>query len=167
MQALKSRKLELQLQTLEHLIAPRKEQEAKALRPVISRRENHIVNASESGKAEITDPVVLLRIDHSYKLGMTAEELYEVTRGDWKITPERHFISPRYAIAVAFRVIREVYEIHEWHPVHRSIWYKGGTGYGRQCFDGVVASDKAELIGKSVESYIHPRSSSTIKYVNC
>lgn len=167
LQGLKSRKLELELQRLEHLISPRKEQNVVAPTPVVPQLRKQSIGTSSILEAEITEPMVLLRIDNSYRMRMTAEELYEVTRGDWKIAPEKHFIQPQYAIAVAFRVIREVYEIHDWHPLLISKWYVGGTGYGRQRFDGVVASDKGDLIGKRVESYIHPRSSSPITYVNC
>ena len=167
LQQLKSRKQELELQRLGHLISARREKSAKASKPVIRSHDQQAIIASGIGEVDIADPVVLVRIDRSFKLGMTAEELYEETRGDWTIAPDKHLVQPRYAIAVAFRVIREVYEIHAWHPVHKSKWYKGGEGYGRQRFDGIIASDKAELISKSVERYIHPRSSSTITYVNC
>jgi hypothetical protein len=162
LQELKSRKLELELQRLEHLISPKKEQAALVSKPVMVQRERPAVTPSETEEAEIGDSVLLLRIDRSYRFGMTAEELYEATRGDWAITPKKRSIKPRYAMAVVSFIIREVYEIDDWHPVPMSSW-----GPGRWRFDGIVALDQSNFIGKSVQSYINRRSSNPAKYVNC
>jgi hypothetical protein len=130
--------------------------------PVVIRCEEQYVKNNNIEEAEIEDPVVLLRIDRSYIFGIMAEELYEATRGDWAITPEKRFIKPRYAMAVVSFIIREIYIIDAWHPVPASPW-----GPGRWQFNGTIASDKADFIGKSVQSYINRRSSNPVRYVNC
>ena len=162
LQQLKSRKQELELQRLEHLLSPRKEKTAKPSRLVLSQHKRQIVNSAESGEAEITDPVVLVRINNSYKTGMTAEELYEAARGDWAIAPDKRSVKPQYAIAVVDFAIVEVYAIDDWSPAEGSSW-----GLGRWQFDGTIATEKAHFIGKTVRSYINVRSSNPVKYINC
>lgn len=49
----------------------------------------------------------------SYKEGMSAEALYEATRGVWIGVPKQD-ASFRYAFAVHKKVVKEVYEIEKW-----------------------------------------------------
>ncbi|MCE7983039.1 MAG: hypothetical protein DYG89_17785 [Caldilinea sp. CFX5] len=62
----------------------------------------------------IHEPVILITINRLYRRGMSAEELYEVTRGNWVIGQRR--AQAKYAFAVYNGIIREVYEIHRWQP---------------------------------------------------
>lgn len=48
---------------------------------------------------------------------MTPLELYEATRGTWKLGERRK--GARYAFALFEGVVREVYEIEAWHPRRR------------------------------------------------
>ena len=66
---------------------------------------------------EIDVPVILIRINHLYRYGMSADELYDATRGIWRVNPELH--QPKYAFSVYRGIVREVYEIKKW--------YKAGT----------------------------------------
>ena len=63
---------------------------------------------------EIREPAVLIRINDLYRAGMTAMELYDATRGVWKLGANRE--KAKYAFAVFAGVIREVYEIRQWLP---------------------------------------------------
>ena len=158
-----SDKVEAELKRLEEIVSSTIPLPSSvATRPTLVYRARQSAILEDIEEADITDPVVLLRIDRSYRFGITAAELYEATRGNWAITPEKRFIKPRYAMAVVSFVIREVYIIDDWHPVPASLW-----GPGRWQFDGTVASEKAEFIGKSVQSYINRRSSNPVRYVNC
>ena len=38
-------------------------------------------------RVDIEDPVLLIRISQRYEPGMSAQELYEATRGIWKLSP--------------------------------------------------------------------------------
>ena len=136
--------------------------ETAVTRPPLVYRARQSAILEDIEEADITDPVVLLRIDRSYRFGIPAAELYEATRGDWVMTPDKRSIKPRYAMAVVSFIIREVYIIDGWRPVPTSPW-----GPGRWQFDGTVASDKTGFIGKSVQSYINRRSSNPVRYVNC
>ncbi len=64
--------------------------------------------------AEITEPVILITINRLFRRGMSAEELYEVTRGKWAIGTRRN--KAKYAFAVNKGIIREVYGIERWLP---------------------------------------------------
>jgi hypothetical protein len=118
----------------------------------------------------IDDPVILIRINKRYRHGMTVQELYEVTRGVWKLGHKRE--RARFAFAVFEGVVREVYEIHSWHEA-------GTTPYetrakedvslaGRWEFIGVRAPDEIrnKYFGYSVAEYFSQGAQNPIVYVN-
>jgi hypothetical protein len=45
---------------------------------------------------------------------MTPVELYDATRGVWRVNPSRH--KAKYAFAVYEGIVKEVYEIKAWFP---------------------------------------------------
>jgi hypothetical protein len=59
-------------------------------------------------------PALLIRINRLYRHNMTPQELYEATRGVWKL--DARCTKARYAFAVFEGLVREVYEIESWHP---------------------------------------------------
>jgi hypothetical protein len=59
--------------------------------------------------------IVLIRVNQSYRSGMPPSELYEITRGIWKISDSRRN-SLQFACAVYAGVVREVYKIERWFP---------------------------------------------------
>lgn len=62
---------------------------------------------------DVIDPALLIRINRQFKYGMSAESLYESTRGIWVIGERRN--RAKYAMAIYAGVVREVYEIESWH----------------------------------------------------
>ena len=60
-------------------------------------------------QAEITDPVMLVRIHRPFRPGMSDVALYEATRGVWKVGTLRE--RARYALTVHQGVVLEVFEI--------------------------------------------------------
>lgn len=68
---------------------------------------------------KITDPVILIRVNQLYRHGMRAEELYEITRGVWKLDFERAS-AMKYVFAVYEGVVREVYEVEKWQAAQIS-----------------------------------------------
>lgn len=62
---------------------------------------------------DITDNLVVIKINKSYHKGMTRRELYEYTRGYWRRKIES-VSSAKYALAVVFGVVKEVYAIDYW-----------------------------------------------------
>ena len=125
----------------------------------------------DAAPADIDDAVLLIRINQLYRYGITAQELYEATRGVWKIGKRRE--GTRYACAVFHSVVREVYEIEAWFPA-------GSTAYstrpvdevrvaGRWEFTGRVAGQavRERYLSKSVASYLPNSSQNPLRYVNC
>ena len=64
--------------------------------------------------AQIDDDALLIRVNQLYRYGMTPEELYEATRGVWKLGRRREGV--HYALAVFRGVVREVYRVDAWFP---------------------------------------------------
>jgi hypothetical protein len=63
----------------------------------------------------ITEPCIAVTINKSYPDGMTAQELYDATRGHWKVSLDRARAA-RYVLAVNRGQIMEVYAVEEWLP---------------------------------------------------
>jgi uncharacterized protein len=66
-------------------------------------------------EANITEPSIIIRPNQLYHSGMSDEELYDATRGIWKLGERRK--KARYVFAVFQGIILDVYKIKgEWHP---------------------------------------------------
>ena len=118
----------------------------------------------------IRHPVILIRVTQLYRHGMSAQALYEITRGIWLLSPERA-AAARYAFAVFEGVVREVYAIGQWYPAG-STKYKTRTGLrikGRWEFTGKVAPDavRQRYVDRSVASYFPRGSRAPFQYVGC
>lgn len=68
---------------------------------------------------ELSDPAIAFGINRLFRPHMSAEELYEATRGVWRANGKRRDAA-KYAFAVFRGVVREVYEIAEWEPADPS-----------------------------------------------
>jgi hypothetical protein len=68
---------------------------------------------------KITDPAILIRVNQLYRHGMPAAELYDITRGVWRLVFERAS-AMKYVFAVYEGVVREVYEVAKWQPAQTS-----------------------------------------------
>jgi len=109
----------------------------------------------------ITEPVILLTVNRLYRRNMNEEELYEITRGNWVVSERR--LNAKYGFCVSYGIVRQVYKIHEWHPVKART--SDTKTQDRWRFTGVVASDLQHYVGGCVEKYIG--SQNPIRYVNC
>lgn len=118
--------------------------------------------------AIIDEPVILIRINKLYHYGMTDRELYDATRGIWKIGENRD--DAVYAFAVFGGMVREVYKIREWLPAGTTTSTRGDLRCdGRWEFVGEVAekSIREKYLFKSVEEYLPNHAQNPIRYVNC
>lgn len=106
---------------------------------------------------DIQDNLVVIKINQSYREGMTAAELYDVTRGSWKRKIES-VKDAKYALSVSDSKVIEVYEIKEWLPseqvIRETIPYDPEKVAGRISFNGEVAGDeiRARYIDASVKA---------------
>lgn len=119
---------------------------------------------------EVTDPALLIRISRTYRPGMSVGDLYDATRGIWKISERRE--KARLALAVHKGVVQEVYDITEWHPAGTT-WYASRRFTAEECqrrweFIGSVASskDRVRYVGKSVAHYFQKGDVNPVKYCN-
>lgn len=93
---------------------------------------------------DITDNIVIIKINKSYREGMSETEMYDVTRGCWK----RSLASVEkadYTLAVVKGIVKEVYQIDVWLPAEEEIrettLYNANTDAGRIIFRGKVANE--------------------------
>lgn len=118
----------------------------------------------------ITEPVILIRINKLFRKNMSDLELYEATRGLWRLGDDRH--GARYAFAVFEDVVREVYQIEQWYPartqeyVTRDLSQRDVTG--RWEFKGSVAPEAIRNKYKfgSVAAYFTKGNQNPVRYVN-
>ena len=118
----------------------------------------------------VTEPALLIRIAKLYKPGMSPEQLYEATRGVWKLGPDKD--AAEYALSVANGIVQEVYAIGAWYQA-------GSTPYntrpisevaipGRWEFTGTIAPEavRQKYVGSSVAHYFRPGNANPVNYVN-
>lgn len=112
---------------------------------------------------------MLIRINRVYRHTMSKEQLYEATRGSWKVGKRREGV--RYAMAVFEDVVREVYEVKSW-------CCSGSTPYqtrsrpqkkGRWDFIGEIAPENVRSLycNNSVAKYFSRGQQNPFTYVNC
>lgn len=119
----------------------------------------------------ITDPTLLFRLNRVYRRNMTAHELYEATRGIWRLGNRRE--GARFAMAVFEGIVREVYSVDRWVPA-LSVPYSTRTltpeqAEGRWEFVGTVAPSelRERYVNGSVKEYLTQGSQNPCTYVNC
>jgi uncharacterized protein len=116
----------------------------------------------------IQEPSILIRITELYRPQMAAPELYDATRGIWKLGPKRE--RAKYAFAVFEGVVREIYEITQW--------FRAGTTFNSRDPHGVRSPNRWEFIGRlapegvrrryinrDVSGYFKPGNQNPITYV--
>jgi hypothetical protein len=118
---------------------------------------------------KISEPSILIRINQKYHDGMSRQELFEATRGVWKIAVRRE--NAKLAFAIYKGIVKEVYAIKSWHPAE-TLSYKTRTDThypGRWEFNGGLAPQdiRNKYIDKSVKEYFTPSARNVITYVNC
>jgi hypothetical protein len=100
--------------------------------------------------AVIEEPSLLIRVNKLYRHTMTPSELYDVTRGYWKVGPDRDKV--QLAMAVYARVIREVYVVEKWFPA--------GTTFTTRTDKDRYDSSRWEFVGRIANDSLRK------KYVN-
>lgn len=120
---------------------------------------------------KIEHPTLLFRLNRVYRRNMSTLELYEATRGIWRLGGRRE--GAELAMAVFEGVVREVYQIDRWLPA-LSVPYETRTltpeqAEGRWEFVGRVAepSIRERYVNGSVRSYLEAKSQNPCTYVNC
>lgn len=73
-----------------------------------------IVALYDKQKVVVDDEAILIRINKAFRYSMSEMELYEYTRGKWKLDPNRAS-KAKYGLAVFEGIVQEVYEILNWY----------------------------------------------------
>ena len=118
----------------------------------------------------IDEAVMLITINKLYHSRISALELYEATRGVWKVGNRKN--SVEYAFAVYQSVVKEVYKINKWHKAgtlkYEIIDHTNVNEYNKRWeFEGKIADEeiRKKYIGKSVKQHIPQGAQNPIKYV--
>jgi len=88
-------------------------------------------------KIAIEDDLLLIKINRTFKRDMDWKKIYDITRGNWTIKKEK---AEKYRIACAvYRgIVREVFEIKDWHYSPK----ENMKSKPRIFFNGRVAEEK-------------------------
>jgi hypothetical protein len=117
-------------------------------------------------KIDIHHKAILITINKLYRSDMSPEELYEVTRGIWRVgKTNRNKVE--YAMSLYQGIVLEVYRIEQWHPAGTLNYNTRDSSdfksSGRWEFSGRIAVDICdEYIGFSVGK----AGQNPIRYVN-
>jgi len=136
-----------------------------------------INSAYDKQKIDIVEPSILIRINKAFRYSISEMELYDYTRGQWRLNPE-NASKAKYAFAIYQGIVQEVYEILNWYEA-------GKTYSARQGIENIERKDdkvlegRFEFVGnyapekirdkykfKSVEHYFKQHNSNPIKYAN-
>lgn len=134
-------------------------------------------SAYDKRKTTITEPAVLIRINKAFRYSMTDMELYDFTRGQWKLNPN-NASKAKYAFGIYQGIIQEVYEVLHWYPAGSTYSVRQGpnnvdieeleTLEGRHEFVGNLAPKeiREKYKYKAVDHYFKKGNSNPIMYLN-
>ncbi len=138
---------------------------------------SQLVSAYEKQKIDIKVPAILIRINQAFRYSMTEVELYDYTRGQWRLNPE-NAKKAQYAFAVYGGIIQEVYSILDWYEAGKTFSIRRNNKNiergkeekleGRYEFIGNLAPQeiRKKYKYKSVEHYFERGNSNPIMYTN-
>ena len=119
---------------------------------------------------KIDEPAILIRINELYSYGMDPQDLYDSTRGVWRISDRRQ--KAKYAMAVYEGIVREVYQIAHWLKAGSTFSSRDKRGVKasrRWEFVGTVAPERIrkKYLGRAVDKYFTRHCQNAIWFINC
>jgi hypothetical protein len=125
-----------------------------------------VISMLTAKKINVQHKAILLTINKYYRSDMSPEELYEMTRGIWKVG-ETNRNRVEFAISLYQGIVLEVYRIEQWYPAGTLIYNTRDSSHfkdsGRWEFSGSIAHDiRDEYVGFSVGK----AGQNPIRYVN-
>ncbi len=136
-----------------------------------------INSAYDKQTVNVEEPSILIRISQAFRYSMSEIELYDYTRGQWRLNPEKAR-NAKYGFSIYQGIIQEVYEIHNWYKAGDTFSARQGNENvergeferlaGRYEFIGNLASQELrnKYKYKSVEHYFNKGNSNPIMYLN-
>jgi hypothetical protein len=117
-------------------------------------------------KIKVQHKAILLTINSLYRSDMSKEELYETTRGIWKVG-ETNRNKVEFAMALYQGIVLEVYRINQWHPAGTLKYNTRDSSdfknSGRWEFSGSIAKD---IRGEYIDFSVGKAGQNPIRYVN-
>ena len=125
----------------------------------------------------VNDPAILIRISRGFRYSLSPIELYDCTRGQWRMDPNKGR-KAKYAFAIYEGIIQEVYTPVEWFEAGKTFSLRPGINNvdsdnenileGRFEFVGNLAPDKIrkKYKYKSVDQYFPEGARNPVRYVN-
>jgi len=127
-------------------------------------------NCEEVNIEDIDDEVMLIKINKLYNNEMDEYELYEVTRGYWRVNIEQAK-KVKYVFAVYYGMVLEVYEVAGWLPAFSTMTYQRIENKeelkNRYEFVGKIAPDnvRRKYKDKSVANIFTKGEQNPIRYI--
>lgn len=102
---------------------------------------DQVVAHYSAKEVEIVHPVVLIRINQLFRYGMSDVELYDATRGTWRLRKKRQSVA--YALSVFDGAVQEVYKVESWYDSGTTSQTRNRVKReGRYEFVGSIAEEK-------------------------
>jgi hypothetical protein len=125
-----------------------------------------VITMLTAKKVKVQHKAILITINKLYRSDMSPEELYEVTRGIWRVG-ERNRNKVDFAFAVYQGIVLEVYRVKQWYPAG-TLKYKTRDSSdfknsGRWEFSGSVAKD---IRDEYIDFSVGKAGQNPIRYVN-
>jgi len=98
---------------------------------------------------DIHHDLVVIKINRTYYDGISAEALYDYTRGIWKRKIESVSVAD-YALSVVFGIVVEVYKIDHWMPASE-------TKFTARKVDSKKAAERIAFVGSVAEESVRKR----------
>ena len=117
-------------------------------------KENEVIIMLTAKHVDVRHEAILFTITKMYRSDMNTLELYEMTRGCWRVGKRRE--KAEYAMCVTLGIVHEVYKIENWYPVgtlkYRTRPDSDVLRYPKRWeFEGSIAHDlRDEYVGFSV-----------------
>jgi hypothetical protein len=152
---------------------------SREIETVISHRNlNFSSSVSNNFSAVIAESVIAINIAQQYPHVRNASELYEVTRGLWRLSRQRAERA-KYAFAIFRSEIKEVYEIHHWEPARfdsSDFWVKRKREQGEE-INPAINNGRFQFVGQTAPDSVRSKYVGTqmpvahgqnpIRYFNC
>lgn len=123
----------------------------------------------ELSLGDITDNVIMIRINRFYRNDMSPFELYDITRGCWRVNKEQAQ-KANYAFAVFDGMVLEVYMIAHWFSAGKIMYSVDVSDFDavkeRYEFVGNIAPDviRQKYVNKSVARLFNKGNQNPIAY---
>jgi hypothetical protein len=129
-----------------------------------------IISTYSKQEVEVIEPSIFIRINQKFRYSMTEIELYDFTRGQWKISTERAN-KAKYAFAIYEGIIQEVYTVLFWLEAGKTLNTRNDSDAAKDRFEFIGNIAEPEIRNKykykSVEHYFRKGNANPIMYINC